>query len=259
MTFWPTEFRPIKIWQPEGQPIGLIGWQGIIPAKAVYMVQKLCDVFVEKVLDVDAIFRRVDPKHVASLTKGQLQVSSHTLLEPESLRCIRNERPFWCLIKCFKNGLLIRTHGFVFCTSSTFDVRDIIAVSCITQRPKRALTCHDSRFKSRPKARMPCFHTQAANHRPTQKWALLLKFEHTSTFLCAPVHANAHAHSHIPTHAFLCSVNVALNWSADCPQTWCGICLFVIVVRCVRLCVYLPCLQLSKTHSGLESPGSGQG
>jgi hypothetical protein len=138
MTFWPTEFRPIKIWQAEGQPIGLIGWQGIIPAKAVYMVQKLCDVFVEKVLDVDAIFRRVDPKHVASLTKGQLQVSSHTLLEPESLRCIRNERPFWCLIICFKNGLLIRTHGVVFCTSSTFDVDDIIAVSCITQRPERA-------------------------------------------------------------------------------------------------------------------------
>lgn len=78
MTFHPTEFRPIKIWQPQGQPVGLIGWQGIIPAKAVYMVQKLCDVFVERVIDVNAIFARVDAQHVASLTGSQLQVSTHT-------------------------------------------------------------------------------------------------------------------------------------------------------------------------------------
>ena len=27
MTFHPTEFKPFKVWQPSGQPIGLFGWQ----------------------------------------------------------------------------------------------------------------------------------------------------------------------------------------------------------------------------------------
>ena len=48
MTFNPTEFWPLKLWQPEGQPFGLFGWQGIIPAKAVVMTQMLCDVFIAK-------------------------------------------------------------------------------------------------------------------------------------------------------------------------------------------------------------------
>jgi uncharacterized membrane protein YheB (UPF0754 family) len=74
MTFYPSEFWPIKIWQPEGQPFGLFGWQGIIPSKAVKMTQMLCDVFIEKVLNVDEIFGRVDPKHVAQLTKHKMKV-----------------------------------------------------------------------------------------------------------------------------------------------------------------------------------------
>lgn len=74
MTFHPTDFAPFKVWQPDGQPFGLFGWQGIIPAKAVYMTQLLCDVFIAKVLDVDAIFGRVDPAHVAHLMHGKMQV-----------------------------------------------------------------------------------------------------------------------------------------------------------------------------------------
>lgn len=74
MTFNPVEFWPILLWRPEGQPWGFFGWQGIIPAKAVVMTQTLCDVFIDKVLDVSTIFARVDPKHIARLTHAQLQV-----------------------------------------------------------------------------------------------------------------------------------------------------------------------------------------
>ena len=31
MTFYPLEFWPIRIWQPEDQPVGLFGWQGAPP------------------------------------------------------------------------------------------------------------------------------------------------------------------------------------------------------------------------------------
>ena len=40
MTFYPIEFLGPKLWQPEGQPFGLFGWQGIIPAKAAQMAAK---------------------------------------------------------------------------------------------------------------------------------------------------------------------------------------------------------------------------
>ena len=37
MTFYPLEFWPLRVWQMEGSPFGLFGWQGIIPAKAGQM------------------------------------------------------------------------------------------------------------------------------------------------------------------------------------------------------------------------------
>ncbi|CAM9833323.1 unnamed protein product, partial [Discosporangium mesarthrocarpum] len=37
MTFYPLEFWGVKIWHPKDQPMGLFGWQGIIPAKAAKM------------------------------------------------------------------------------------------------------------------------------------------------------------------------------------------------------------------------------
>ena len=78
MTFHPTEFAPARVWQPEGQPFGLFGWQGIIPAKAVSMTQLLCDVFMDKVLDIDAIFSRVDPARVAHLMHDRMEARPAT-------------------------------------------------------------------------------------------------------------------------------------------------------------------------------------
>jgi uncharacterized membrane protein YheB (UPF0754 family) len=43
MTFYPLEFWPVKVWQPEDQPMGLFGWQGIIPAKAATMAADFTD------------------------------------------------------------------------------------------------------------------------------------------------------------------------------------------------------------------------
>jgi uncharacterized membrane protein YheB (UPF0754 family) len=74
MTFSPLEFWPVKIWQPWG----LFGWQGIIPAKAVHMTEILCDVFMNKVVDVNEVFSRLDPKHIAALTHSKMEVRCST-------------------------------------------------------------------------------------------------------------------------------------------------------------------------------------
>jgi uncharacterized membrane protein YheB (UPF0754 family) len=77
MTFQPLEMWPIKLYQQQGQPWGLFGWQGIIPAKAVEMTEILCDVFMSKVLSVDAVFSKIDPKQVMLLTQHEMQVRNH--------------------------------------------------------------------------------------------------------------------------------------------------------------------------------------
>ena len=74
MTFNPLEFWPIELLRVEGQPWGLFGWQGIIPTKAGIMTAMLYDAFMQKVLDVQEIFSRIDPQKVAELTGAEMQV-----------------------------------------------------------------------------------------------------------------------------------------------------------------------------------------
>lgn len=79
MSFYPIEFTGIKansnsieqnkttglqIWQPESQPFGLFGWQGIVPSKARFMASRLTQLFMDKLLDLREIFSRIDPEEV---------------------------------------------------------------------------------------------------------------------------------------------------------------------------------------------------
>lgn len=74
MTFNPLEFWPLDLFRVEGQPWGLFGWQGIIPSKAGMMTGMLYDAFIQKVLDVEEIFSRIDPEKVSELTADEMQV-----------------------------------------------------------------------------------------------------------------------------------------------------------------------------------------
>mmetsp|Transcript_70961 Transcript_70961/g.199027 ORF Transcript_70961/g.199027 Transcript_70961/m.199027 type:complete len:430 (+) Transcript_70961:3866-5155(+) len=72
MTFYPLEFWPLKVWQPEDQPFGLFGWQGIIPAKAGKMASKSVDLMTEKLINVNEVFQRIDPARFAEVMEGGL-------------------------------------------------------------------------------------------------------------------------------------------------------------------------------------------
>lgn len=74
MTFNPLEFWPLELLRADGQPWGLFGWQGIIPTKAGVMTAMLYDAFMQKVLDVQEIFSRIDPQKVSELTAAEMQV-----------------------------------------------------------------------------------------------------------------------------------------------------------------------------------------
>ncbi|CAM9630507.1 unnamed protein product, partial [Discosporangium mesarthrocarpum] len=67
MIFYPLVWRGIPLRVVEGQPLGLIGWQGIVPAKAAVMAERMVDMVTTQLLDVQEVFRRLSPRRVACL------------------------------------------------------------------------------------------------------------------------------------------------------------------------------------------------
>ena len=67
MLFYPINWIGIPIIRWENQPLGLIGWQGIVPAKRVAMASKMVDVTITKLISIPEVFSKLNPKEVASL------------------------------------------------------------------------------------------------------------------------------------------------------------------------------------------------
>lgn len=55
MIFHPLVWRGIPLKIIEGQPLGLIGWQGIVPAKAGVMAERMVDMVTTQLVDVEEV------------------------------------------------------------------------------------------------------------------------------------------------------------------------------------------------------------
>lgn len=62
MTFLPIEYVGISWWRLEGEPWGLVGWQGIIPTKAAKMAAICAKLMTERLFDISEIFARIEPE-----------------------------------------------------------------------------------------------------------------------------------------------------------------------------------------------------
>eukprot|EP00929_Paragymnodinium_shiwhaense_P015192 TRINITY_DN123248_c0_g1_i1.p1 TRINITY_DN123248_c0_g1~~TRINITY_DN123248_c0_g1_i1.p1 ORF type:complete len:656 (-),score=140.72 TRINITY_DN123248_c0_g1_i1:174-2141(-) len=82
MIFYPIGFWGIPIKRWEENPMGLIGWQGIVPCKVRKMSTRLVDIITEKLLSVSEAFEKVDPTELANL------------LEPEIAKAIEKDAPW---------------------------------------------------------------------------------------------------------------------------------------------------------------------
>eukprot|EP01083_Nonionella_stella_P233349 822244_1 len=74
MTFWPTEFFPSKYLQFQSgifKGYGL-GWQGIVPMKAVKMAQIAVDLMVPDVVRMEDVVAKVDPIKVSQIIEPAL-------------------------------------------------------------------------------------------------------------------------------------------------------------------------------------------
>ena len=67
MIFAPIGFWGIPIRRLPNQPLGWIGWQGIVPAKAGVMAKRLTDIVTTKLVDVKEVFGRIDPARFSEL------------------------------------------------------------------------------------------------------------------------------------------------------------------------------------------------
>ena len=67
MIFKPVEFAGLRLKTWPNEPLGLFGWQGIVPAKAAVMAERLTDMVTTKLLNVRHVFGRLEPDRVSEL------------------------------------------------------------------------------------------------------------------------------------------------------------------------------------------------
>ncbi len=72
MTFYPLEFQGIPPY---------LGWQGIIPSKAIQMARKSVDMLTEYLIDTIELFERMDPPRVAEELEAEIRRVSRQIID----------------------------------------------------------------------------------------------------------------------------------------------------------------------------------
>ena len=67
MLFYPIKFCGIPLIVRKEQPLGLLGWQGIVPCKTRIMGASMVDMVTRELLSVKQVFGRLSPHRVADL------------------------------------------------------------------------------------------------------------------------------------------------------------------------------------------------
>ena len=61
------------------EPLGWIGWQGIVPAKAAEMSYRLVEMVTSSLVDVSEVFGRLDPHTIANLLKPEVPAMASSI------------------------------------------------------------------------------------------------------------------------------------------------------------------------------------
>ena len=75
MLFYPVRWTGIPLVRFPEQPFGWLGWQGIVVAKRFKMAQKMVDVTISQLLNVQDVFNRLDPRVMARLLEPTVRTS----------------------------------------------------------------------------------------------------------------------------------------------------------------------------------------
>lgn len=67
MLFYPIKYLGLNIWRWPEQPLGVLGWQGIVPCKRHLMANRMVDVTITRLLSVPEVFSTLQPQQMARL------------------------------------------------------------------------------------------------------------------------------------------------------------------------------------------------
>ena len=81
MIFYPVKYRGLPIYRWKGVPLGLIGWQGIVPCKTVPMTEAMVEMVTTQLLSIQDVFRRLDPRKVAQLLAPEVPKLGMSIVE----------------------------------------------------------------------------------------------------------------------------------------------------------------------------------
>lgn len=81
MIFYPIQYRGLPIVLREEVPLGLLGWQGIIPCKTKTMTLSMVDMVTTQLLSVQEVFQRLDPAKVAKLLAPEIPKLTQTVVD----------------------------------------------------------------------------------------------------------------------------------------------------------------------------------
>lgn len=80
MLFYPIQYRGLPLLRWPEQPLGLIGWQGIVPCKSRVMGEAMVDMVTTELLSVEEVFKRLDPRKVADLLAPEVPKMGNSIL-----------------------------------------------------------------------------------------------------------------------------------------------------------------------------------
>ena len=81
MIFYPVKYRGIPFYRWKEVPLGVIGWQGIVPCKTVPMTEAMVEMVTTQLLSIEDVFRRLDPRKVAQLLEPEVPKLGMSIVE----------------------------------------------------------------------------------------------------------------------------------------------------------------------------------
>ena len=109
MLFYPIKWRGIPFYRWKDQPFGLIGWQGIVPAKRNAMASKMVDVTISRLLSIPEVFGMLQPTKLASLLAPTVSKSVGKGLIPSFILRIFLRKSSLDMIKNIENVVDIKS------------------------------------------------------------------------------------------------------------------------------------------------------
>jgi len=81
MIFYPVRYRGLPIYRRNEVPLGLFGWQGIVPCKTRPMTETMVNMVTTQLLSVQEVFRRLDPRKIAELLAPEVSDIGQSVLD----------------------------------------------------------------------------------------------------------------------------------------------------------------------------------